>query len=107
MNDPGPTITVSPRIGALLTEVTESPDLELALWKILSEYLDFKARSLQQRRQEFESKWGMTFETFSERCEARSLEQDPYSYQVESDFWEWEKTETLLRHYEALRARWM
>ena len=36
------TIAVSPRIGALLTQVTETPDLETALWKVLSDYIDLK-----------------------------------------------------------------
>jgi len=35
-------IEVSPRLGALLTQVTEVPDLEAALWKVLSEYIDLK-----------------------------------------------------------------
>ena len=107
MRDTYPTITISPRVGVLLTQVTETPDLETALWRVLSEYIDLKTKFLRQRIQEFESKWGMTFEVFSERCEAGMLDQDPYAYEVESDFWEWEKAETLLRHYEALQARWM
>jgi hypothetical protein len=107
VKDTHPTITISPRAGTLLTQVTETPDLETALWKVLSEYIDLKTKFLRQHIQGFESKWGMTFEVFSERCEAGMLDQDPYAYEVESDFWEWEKAETLLRHYEALQARWM
>jgi hypothetical protein len=49
----------------------------------------------------------MTFEEFSERCETGTLGHDPYAYEVESDFWEWEQAETLLQHYEALQSRWM
>ena len=100
-------VTVSPRVGALLTQVTETPDLETALWKVLSEYIDLKMKHLRQRIQVLESKWGMAFEEFSERAEAGTLGQDGYAYEVESDFWEWERAETLLRHYEALQARWM
>lgn len=107
MNDANPTITVSPRVGVLLTQVTETADLETALWKVLSEYIDIKTKLLRERIQAFESKWGMTFEEFSERCEAETLDQDPYAYEVESDSWEWEKAETLLQHYEALQAQWM
>ena len=102
-----PTITMPPRIGALLTQVTETPDLETALWKVLSEYIDLKIGILRQRTQAFESKWEMTFAEFSECCEAGTLDQDTYAYAVESDFWEWEQAETLLQHYEALQARWM
>jgi hypothetical protein len=49
----------------------------------------------------------MQFEEFAERCEAQTLGQDPYAYEVESNFWEWEKATTLLQYYEALQARWM
>jgi|SaaInl8_200m_RNA_FD_contig_51_1172784_length_938_multi_2_in_0_out_0_2 hypothetical protein len=102
-----PTISISPRIGALLTQVTETPDLETALWKVLSEYIDLKISSLAERIKEFNKKWGMTFEEFSERFEAGTLDQDSYAYVVESDFWEWEKVETLLDHYKSLQSRWM
>jgi hypothetical protein len=107
MRDTSPVVTVSPRVGMLLTQVAETPDLETALWKVLTEHIDLKAMLLRQRISEFESKWGMEFEKFSECCEAETLEQDPYTYKVESDFWEWEKAITLLRYYEALQAQWM
>lgn len=107
MRDTYPIMSVSPRVGALLAQVTETPDLETALWKVLSEHIDLKVRLVRQRIRALESQWGMTFDEFAERCQAGTLEQDPYAYQVESDFWEWEKAETLLRHYEALQLRWM
>jgi hypothetical protein len=90
-----------------LIQVTETPDLEAALWKVLSEYIDLKTALIKQRIQTLEAKWGMTFAEFAEHCEAETLDQDVYAYEVESDFWEWEKAETLLQHYEALQARWM
>ncbi len=54
---------------------------------------------LRQRVDRFESKWAMTFADFAERCEDDTLGQDSYSYEVESDFWEWEEAVTLLAHY--------
>ncbi len=65
-----------------------------------------KLVQLYQQVRAFESKWGMTFAEFSEQCEANTLGQDSYAYDVESDFWEWEKAVTLLQHYEALQDRW-
>ncbi len=99
--------SVSPRIGALLSQVTETPDLETALLRVLTEYLDLKITLFQQNIQAFESKWKMTFEEFLKHSKDGTLGQDPYSYEVESDFWEWEKAETLLKQYETLRNRWM
>ena len=66
-------VALSPRIEALLTQVTEVPDLETALSKVRSEYIDLKIARLQQCIQEFESKWAMTCTEFAKRCGARPL----------------------------------
>ena len=100
-------VTVSPRIGALLTRVAETPDIETALWKVLSDYIDLKSAKLRQQVAEFESKWGMTFAEFSGKIKEGQLGQDAYSFEVEKDFWEWEKTDTLLKHYVALKSQYI
>lgn len=107
MNDMIPTMTLSPQAGLLLTKITDTPDLETALWRVLHDYTGLKAQQLKQQIKAFELKWGMTFEEFSRQCERGTLKQDPYAYDVESDFWDWEKAVTLLGHYEALQSRWM
>ena len=96
-----------PRVGALLTEITETPDFDTALWKMLLEYMALKIEHLKQQIKAFEAKWGMGFEAFSERMASSGLDSGAYTYEIERDFWEWEKAETLLRHYEALQSRWM
>ena len=107
MRNGNPTLAISPRAGVLLTQIAETPDMETALWKVLVDYVDLKMRQIEQEIQSFESKWGMTFEEFVERGAAGALDQDSFSYEVESDFWEWEKTKTLYQHYKALQIRWM
>ena len=97
---------IAPRAGLLLTQVTETPDFDIALWKLLFDYLDLKIQALSTQSQTFEQKWGMTFAAFQERMALNTLEQDAYSFAVEQDFWEWEKTETLRQYYEGLRAQW-
>jgi hypothetical protein len=99
----GRSTTISPRAGNLLTRVAETADLDAALWKVLSDYIDLKIRSLQEEIVAFETKWGMTFAEFSDKCEEGSLATDPYAYEVESDFWAWERAETLLDHYKSLQ----
>jgi len=96
-------LTISPRSGRLLTGIAETPDFEAALQKILSEYIELKIERLEQDIQDFEAKWGMSFPEFAERCEAGTLGRDPYDYEVEKDFWEWEKAVTLLEHYRKFR----
>jgi len=98
---------MSPRAGTLLTRMTEVPDPEAALWKVLTEYITLKTDRLSQQINQFELKWKMTFVEFVERCDNDTLGQDPYSYEVESDYWEWEAAETLLEHYRTLQSQWM
>ena len=107
MNDATPTMTLSPQTSLLLTQITATPDLETALWRVLHDYTGLKTQQIRQQITVFETKWGMTFDEFSQRCEHGTLGQDPYAYDVESDYWDWEKAVTLLGHYEALQARWM
>ena len=106
MKDRFQTVSVPPRIGAFLTQVTETPDLETALLKVLTEYVGLKIQFFKQRSETFETKWGMTFAEFSDQIETKTLETDPYTYEVERDFWEWEQAETLLQHYQTLQAQW-
>ena len=96
-------VELSPRLGSLLARVTETPDLETALWKVLSEYIDLKTARIEETIEAFEKKWGMPFDEFAARCEEDTLDEDPYSYDVESDYWEWEAAETLLDHYKSLQ----
>ncbi len=88
-------------------EITQTPDVDMAMRKILSEYLELKIKQLQEKIKTFEDKWGLSFEEFSGKCQNKSLNQDVYSYEVEGDFWEWERLETLKKHYCELKSRWM
>ena len=99
-----PMIGMSPRLGELLTRATQTPDLETALWKVLSEYVDMKIATLKETVARFEQKWGMTLAEFSQRCREGTLDEDIYSWGVEQDFWAWEQAMTLLKHYEALKS---
>jgi len=95
--------TISPRAGNLLARVAETPDLDTALWKVLSDYIHLKIQSLQNEVRQFETKWAMSFDEFSEKFGSNALPVDSYAYDVESDFWAWEQAETLLQHYKSLQ----
>ena len=107
MSHPTNTISMPPRIGALLSQISDTADLETALLKVLTDYVELKILFLNERIRAFEVKWEMTFEEFSKRIETKTLPHDPYSYEVESDFWDWEQAESLLKHYETLQTQWM
>ena len=97
------TISVSPRIGVLLSQVTATADLETALWRVLSDYVDIKTAELLRQIQYFETKWNMTFSEFSRGIEEKDPTININDYVVEKDFWEWEEAITLLAHYQALQ----
>ena len=93
-------LTLSPQVGDLLLKVTHSQDLEEALHKVLREYLDLKIDSLAAEISRLEEKWVCSFAEFREKTK------EEYTYEVEREFWEWERLETLKSHYQALRERW-
>jgi hypothetical protein len=93
-------LALSPQLGELLLQATQSHDLEEALHKVLREYFDLKLASLSAGISRLEEKWGCSFDKFRERTKGK------YSYEVEGDFWEWERLETLKTHYQVIRERW-
>jgi hypothetical protein len=93
-------LTLSPKVGELLLQATQSQDLEEALHKVLQDYLDLKLASLTAEISRLEEKWGCSFAEFQERTK------EQYTYEVERVFWEWERLETLRSHYESLRTQW-
>ncbi|MCX7838280.1 MAG: hypothetical protein N2559_02335 [Anaerolineae bacterium] len=96
-------ISVSPQLGELLIRTTQTADLDAALLKVLTEYVDFKVAALNQTITALEKKWHLTFDEFAQRMRDGTLDQDPYSWEVEQDFWKWEQAVTLLKHYQSLR----
>ena len=97
-------LAISPRPGELLTRATQTPDFETALWKMFPEYVELKLAALDKTISSFEQKWGMSFEAFSRKSQDGLLNQDPYSWDVEQDYWAWEQAITLKQHYETLRS---
>lgn len=97
-------LTMPTKMSDLLVRTTQTPDLEAALWKVLTEYIDLKLHSLRERLSQFEQKWGMPFNEFAERFHDDNLGVDSYSWEVEQDFWKWEQTVTLVEHYQELKG---
>ena len=100
-------LTMAPKLSDFITKVTRTPDIETALWKVISEYLDLKSKELDKDIARFSQKWEMSFDEFYKACKDGTLEKDAYSYEVEKDFWEWERIHTLKQHYQDLGAQWM
>ena len=99
---------MSPKLSEALVKTTHSKDIDDALSKILSEYLDLKLKRLQQTIDEFEKKWDMSFEKFKRRIkEKKPLKADIYSFDTEKDYWQWEEAVTLRKHYEEIKGQWI
>ncbi len=95
-------ISLSPKLSNLLIQTTKANDIESALQSVLSEYIQMKIQDLENKRKVFESKWGGDFSEYQEKIKNNTLGKDPYSYEVESEYWEWEDTLNLLEHYESI-----
>lgn len=95
-------IAVSPKLGEFLIKITQTSDFETAFWRIFNEYMTMKVAALRETISSYEHKWGMTFNEFAQKCRDETLKESAYSWEVEQDYWEWERAVTLLRHYESL-----
>jgi len=95
-----------PHIVESLMKVAREKRPDIALVKLMHDYLNLKLESIELKLKEFRKKYGMSFEEFKRACEEGSLGKDPYSYEVEKDYREWEGLITLKRYYEELRREW-
>ncbi|HMY67155.1 MAG TPA: hypothetical protein PK453_16050 [Leptospiraceae bacterium] len=83
-------------------KTTKAGDIESALQNVLTEYIQLKLFSLQKTLGEYEDKWGFSFSQFQEKIKTNTLGKDPYSYEVEKDYWDWEDTVTLIEHFQSI-----
>jgi hypothetical protein len=98
---------MSPKLGEVLIKTTHSKDLDDALNKIFSEYLELKLKTLLETIDEFQKKWGMSFEDFKRHFKEETLKENAYSFDVEKEFWQWEEAETLKKHYDEIKGQWI
>jgi hypothetical protein len=96
---------MSPKLGEILVKATHSKDIDDALSRIFSEYLELKLNNLQKTIEEFETKWSLNFEDFKKNFKEKTLKEDSFSFSTEKDFWEWEEAETLKKHYEVIQSQ--
>lgn len=101
----GRALGLPPKISRTLVRLTDEPRPEEALSIVLKDYLDEKVAEKEREVKRFEEKWGMEFQDFADRLEADELpeDRDPYSFEVEEDYREWEAALTLLEKYRSIR----
>lgn len=98
---------MSPKLSEVLVKTTHSKDINDALNKIFTEYLELKLGSLQEIIKGFQEKWGMSFDEFKRHFKEGTLKEDSYSFSAEKDYWQWEEAETLKKHYEEIKGQWI
>lgn len=98
---------MSAKLTDALVRATYARNADDAFNKVFSEYLELKLNQLQQIIERLRGKWGMSFEEFKGKIKNNTLEKDAYSFDTETDFWEWEEAETLREHYADIKNQWM
>ena len=98
---------MSAKLSEALIKATYANDPNDAFNKVFDDYLELKLNQLQQTIEKFQAKWEMPFEEFKKQIKEKTLKKDAYSFDTESDFWQWEEAETLKEHYIAIKNQWM
>jgi hypothetical protein len=81
-------VSVSKPVAKALRELTCESNLDLAALKLLKELLKFKIQAEMKTIRKFEKKYRMSFSDFEQACLDGRIK-DPYSYEVESDDFDW------------------
>jgi len=84
------TTTTIPKVALrALTELTGEPQLDVALLITLRDAIEHRLEKIEAAIREYERKYGMSFEKFQAQGENKSIP-DQFSYEVESDYLEWD-----------------
>ena len=101
---------VSKPVYEVLSALTHQQRVDIALPIAMKDWLRLKLKEVDEERLLFEQKYGMDFAEFKRQWHA-DLIPDRYSYEVESDYWDWEgavtETQSLVELSETLSTHFM
>lgn len=92
---------VSERLTRLMTRLEPERDMDSALEQLLENELIRRLNRYQLTERTLRRKYGMSFPEFKAH---RITEQQGYSFEVESDFWDWEMALDGIETVEAMLA---
>ncbi len=92
---------VSERLARLMTRLEPERDMDGALEQLLENELIRRLNRYQLTERTLRRKYGMSFPEFKAR---RIVEQQGYSFEIESDFWDWEMALDGIETVEAMLA---
>lgn len=82
-------VKISKPLHRVLSGLTGENRADVALELAAKDLLRLKLRQVEERVEEFESRYQMRFTEFKQAWEAGKIA-EKHSYQVERDYWEWE-----------------
>ncbi len=87
----------------MLTELTGESRPDVAMQIILKDVVEHRLERIASEQERFESKYGMTFESYKRRWDTEDKPED-YSLAAESDYLEWEALATRKARLENLHT---
>ena len=84
---------ISKPLYRVLTDLTQEPNLEVALPLAVKDWVRLKLKEVSERRTAFEQRYQMDFAAFKQAWNEGHI-RDKYSYEVERDYREWEAATT-------------
>jgi hypothetical protein len=99
-------MTTIPKVALrALTELTGEPRLDVALLLTLQDAIEYRLQKINTALHTYEQKYGMSFDQFQARGQEESLP-DQFSYEVESDYLEWDGLVSRKQKLEKIR-QWL
>jgi hypothetical protein len=99
----GSAMTVSLNISKTLMDITGEPRTEIAILEILKDAVEHRIEKIEAELRKLEEKYNMPFDVFKGKFEGGEIP-EPYGYDVEMDFLEWEGLISRLNKYKTLLA---
>ncbi len=104
-----PTVTTTTTIPKValraLTELTGEPRFDVALFIALQDAVEHRLEKINEAIHEYEQQYGMPFEQFQARGQDEEIP-NQFSYEVESDYLDWEGLMSRKRKLEKIR-QWL
>lgn len=91
--------SISKDTAKLLKDITGEPRLDAAIRMTVKDALKHRLEMIESDIRDLKDKYGMKFTEFEEAWENGKIE-EKYSYDVESDYWEWEELVTRKKKIE-------
>ena len=82
-------MTVTTNIAKALLDITGKPKTEVAILEIMKDSIEHRIEKIKSEIKKYETKYKMNFNEFKDKFEKGKIS-NAYSYQVETDYLEWE-----------------